>query len=286
MMRFLEEAVSRRALVAGSALLIGLGAMQTQASTNLLENGSFENDDVTPDPGDPFNPANGVSPEIDIWEESGPLGSFGEFTGLTLDTGVFFNVPIPLDPPLDFGDPFGSFSEVPAVGNADGTNLAYLQINKDADGVGEDRVAIWQEVLTPFAAGSQYEFSIFIGQSVTGTPENAAISLEIGYFAPVGGGFESLADLTVEIGDLKFPYNPLLLSDPAFPLLDEFSLVADTGLDPLAVGNEIVVRATVLSETDGSGGFILDSARLTVVPEPTSLALLAVTGLIALRRRR
>ena len=87
MLRLLEEAVSRRALAAGSALLFGFGAVQAQASVNLLDNPSFEFPNVgfptTPNPTE----ADFVDLTIDEWDKTGPEGNDSRAPIGVQDTG-------------------------------------------------------------------------------------------------------------------------------------------------------------------------------------------------------
>ncbi len=253
--------VTRQAgpLVLGAAALLAAVGMHAQPIA--LVNPSFESPDVTPDPNDPGNPLNGVSPEIDDWMETGPVDPVFM---TTIDTGVFFNVPIPLDPPIDFGPPVGELSMLPPVGNADGNNLAFLVINRDADGVGEEQVGIWQESAEDYQAMTPYAFTLSIGPSVTGPPSDPTTSvvLSLGYLDPVGGDFVSIASQVVTAAELNNPFDPALLLDPSYPLLKDFT-VAGFGA-PSALGNEIVVKATLVNSAapDLEGGFIVDNARL------------------------
>ncbi len=208
-----------------------------------LVNPSFESPDVTPNPNDPNNPFNGVSPEIDNWEETGPVSPLF-FT--TIDTGVFYNVPIDVIPP---------------VGNADGNNLAFLVINTAADGVTEERVSIWQESQALFEASTPYAFTLSLGQSVTGPPSaDTSVVLSIGYLATGSGDFVSVVDRVVTPAQMKNPYDPVLLADPNYPLLSDFT-VAGYATGP-AIGQEIVVKATLMVGSESTGSFIADHARL------------------------
>ncbi|MFN3169047.1 MAG: PEP-CTERM sorting domain-containing protein [Phycisphaeraceae bacterium] len=249
-----KPSTAGRLLPALAAAGVSASAMTAQAQLLPLMNPSFESPDITPDPNDPGNPFNGVSPFPAGWTKEGPTSPTFFFKA---DTGIFYNVPS---------------SGFPPVGNADGTNLAFMVINTAADGSTKsnpaddsgDFVALWQESTATLAQDTAYAFTIGVGPSVSTPPSaNAKLELSIGYIGPVSGTFAALSSLTLDAGDLKDP-NALVASDPSFPLLKDFTVLLPSIPTDGPAGNEIAVRARI-SDPQGGGSFILDDARLVQV---------------------
>jgi len=260
-------------VVAVAAMSVGLHATDAHAVDIPLLNASFEGPAVSPPPGS-VDQADYVSIFIDDWDKDGPLTDLGFIDGI-LDSGVFVNVPS---------------GPIPAVGNADGpldplNQLGFMQVNTNADGTTEPLNTIWQETSTLFSADTSYTLTLGVGPSVTDPAAGGAtLLLQVGYFAPSGGAFVAVATRVVGDSELKNPYDGALLADPGYPLLTDFSALGSSTGE--ALGNEIVVKLTQVGGTNG--GFIFDHARLDAspVPEPGSIACLALAGAWCLRRRR
>lgn len=277
MPNFVLNALSKKALVA-SFVAAGL-SMSAVAQDIPLVNPSFELPDIpTPTPGS-TNQADYVLPFIEGWEETGPITNQQGFDG-KLDTGVFINTPVD----------FGGGVIIPPIPNADGGQLAFMQVNPDAGQNGNEMVSIWQETPTLYESGKSYTFTIGVGHGVvfppTSEPGNpATIVLSLGFLGPTTGDFIDIQNFVLEADDLyptDIPNSPPILID--LSVTADENAVNSPSADGAALGNEIVVRVMQMGGT--GGGFNLDKARLSAVPEPSSLALLGLAGAAFLRRRR
>jgi len=234
-----------------------------------LLNASFESPTIIVDP-DSVDPFATVRESVDDWNETGPTYERFGRVGL-LDTGVFLNVPTPID----------ATTTIPPIPNADGNQLAFMQVNTVAGSSAENPlVSLWQETSTPFAADKIYSFTLAIGKGqLFPASDDAAILMSIGFLTP-GGDFQFIAQRRIFATQLD---------GSGLGYLTDFTVYADPTVSTpngSAVGYEIAVK---IEQRGGSGGgFNLDNARLesAPVPEPTSLALMGLGGLLALRRRR
>ncbi|MFK7790391.1 MAG: PEP-CTERM sorting domain-containing protein, partial [Phycisphaeraceae bacterium] len=184
-----------------------------------------------------------------------------------LNVGVFLNVEVPVEPGV----------VIPPIANAVGAQVAYMLVNPDADGINDSQVSIFQETEAVFAAGTDYTFTIAIGNAVTfAADDTASLILSIGS-VDSNGVFQSAGtDNTIFASELV---------NNGSGLLTDFSVeLASSDIGPGLLGDQVAIR--VLQDGGLGGGFNLDNARLSSVPEPTSLALLAMGGLLATRRRR
>ena len=246
------------------------------AQTIAIENSSFEGPNVLA-PNNPFISI-GVAVGIEGWQATFPSSISDalpipsgvdlppSFLG-QLNAGVFLNVPVPVEPGVT----------IPAISNAVGSQLAYILVNPDADGVADTQTSIFQETQAVFEADTDYSFTLAIGNAVTfAADDTASLILSIGsideqgLFQSAGTGNTVFASELVNNGS---------------GLLTDFSVDLTAGeIAPELLGEQVAIR--VLQDGGQGGGFNLDNARLSSVPEPTSLALLAVGGLLAVRRRR
>jgi hypothetical protein len=243
-----------RLLPALAVVAVSACALTARAQLLPLDNPSFESPDITPDPNDPGNPMNGVSPFPDGWTKEGPTSPTFFFKA---DSGMFYNVPS---------------SGYPPIGNADGTNLAFLVINTAADGSTQgnpaddsgDFVALWQESTATLELDTPYAFTLGIAPSVSTPPSpDAEIEIAIGYASPATGGFVGLAGLSLPASALKDP-DAVLADDASFPLLTDYTVLLPSIPTDGPAGNEIAVRARI-SDPVGGGSFVLDHARLIQV---------------------
>lgn len=277
-----NDVVFRRALAGGACLALALSAGSASALTDItLVDASFE-DLAIPTPGPTADISEGVLPFFQHpslpfnpngWQETGVLSTEQGFTGF-LDAGIFLNHS------FDLGGGFMS----PTVPNAVGNQLGYLRFNSDANTTGPT-TSVSQQTTENFEAFTAYTFTIALGQGQlqapgstdpAGNPYTAVIS--IGFYnnaASPDGGYTALASNVINIDQM--------VSGGSGTLTD-FSVVYETD-DALFV-NPLVIHVEQVGGTTGS--INLDNARLTktAIPEPTSLALLGLGGLLLSRRRR
>lgn len=285
------KALTRSLLVPAFALSLAGGvALDSQAQTEItLTDASFEFPPVA-DPGAGATPADIVLPFFQYpspapfnpfgWQETGEQSEQQGFLGL-LDAGVFLNVA------LDLGGGF----VVPKVPNADPDDtspnppnqLAYLRYSAAANAPGATPTTISQRTTEAFEPFTEYTFSIDLGRGQLQAPGSSVgappwtVLLSIGYYeddALVGSGYTPLVTpVEVDIADM----NP----DAS---LKDFSVTLTT--DDAIFAKNLVIH---VQQAGGSTGSVnLDNATLTktVIPEPSSLALLGLGGLLAMRRRR
>jgi hypothetical protein len=296
MLNRLNEALSRRLLTGCASLAVACAAGQTHAQTPVtVVDHSFEQLAI-PDPGVDADISEGVFPVFQSqfapfnpsgWQETGVPSEFEQngqiFLGL-LDAGIFLNRSYNLG---TTEEPFPS----PTVPNADGNQLAYMRFSADANSTGpKTSVSQLTEAFEPF---TRYNFTIALGQGQLQPPGTSVEStngpytaiISIGYYtdgATANSGFNALASETIYANEADAPTGePFMLFGG---VLDDFSVVLET--DDAIFDTPLVIH---VEQSGGStGGINLDNARLTktAVPEPTSLALLGLGGLLLARRRR
>lgn len=266
--------------LAAMAVVCAAGAANAQTDITLVDH-SFELL-ALPTPGPGADISEGVLPFFQSplapfnpngWQETGVPTSQQGFTGF-LDAGIFLNAS------FDLGGGFMS----PTVPNADDNQLAFLRFSADANTTGP-ATTLSQQTTENFDAFTRYTFTMAIGQGQlqpggsdepTTNPFTAILS--IGFYdnaSSPDGGFTALASEVISTDDL--------VGDGS-GLLTDFSVVYET--DDALFTNPLVIH---IEQAGGStGGINLDNARLTslAVPEPTSLALLGLGGLLLSRRRR
>jgi len=265
---------ARFVVPAVAALAAALPAWVSASAMDIaLDNPSFEQPPVTPQDPDSQNPADYVLPFVTGWDETGPEVTEQGFTGL-LDTGVFFNQQ------YNFGTEENP-SIVPAVPNADGDKLAYLRYNIDAGTSPENPVvSLSQQTSAVYDTLTDYTFTLGVTASFLDAPGSAdpvnnpsTVVLRLGY-NDGSGGFVGLQDNVASVFDLN----------PDGSLKDFDVTVLGDSLSGDALGEQVVVRVEQVGGDTGS--FSVDNARLTAVPEPTGLAMLAIGGAMVFRRRR
>lgn len=274
-MRYCPQAVLCNAVAVAAVSVVGLSATDAKAVDLPLVNPSFELPAV-PFPTDP-NPdqADFVLLDINGWNKTGPFGNDPRAPVGVQDTGVFLN--LPFDP--------GSGSLVLPTSNADGNQLAFMVVNTDSFDPAPP-ITISQTTSTVFEAGKDYTFKMDIGSSfvaplgalVGGSPVEA-VDLIIGYGGGTGETITAVATRTVLATELTLDF-------PTFSApLTEFEVSTGLlGAGDAAIGQDL--RVMIRLAAGNSGAFNLDNARLSSVPEPTSLALMGLGGLFCLRRRR
>lgn len=228
--------------------------------------------------------------EVAQWQQVGPPPNFE--SGIA-STGTFRNVESSV----------GS-TTFPVIGNSSVNpglstdRLAFLSVDPTAP----DGVAIFQETQAFFELGKDYTLSLSAGPSTTFPPSSnnplvdpASLVISIGYLDG-SGDFVSVQDQVITQfidDDIDSPDEikdrfEVLDNDPGFNLLKSFSV---TAIDPaLSDASLLTEKIAIQISTDGVAGsagfFSVDTVRLTQVPEPASLVLLATGGLLALRRQR
>ena len=227
------------------------------ASTGMLpaqsisvSNGSFES--PTPPQGFP------VTVQVDSWQKTLQPAWFNpaDFQGVTWDqlSGAFPNTPQ--------GQP-------DHIDNVDGDQAAYLFTLSE--------VGFTQELTETYQAGMSYDLTVGIlggGGIVDG--DSFLIGL---YYLDAGN--------PVTIASTQITYS--LASFPTVTHLNDYSIsLSDVQVTDAWEGEQIGIELRSLVGT-GSGYWDLDNVRLTAVPEPSTLGLLAVGlggGFLLARRNR
>ena len=285
----LKNVVATKSCAAILALLIG-GDLSAQSIA--LDNASFEDPVIPPfdisliDP-ELFNPGNELAlrfaiglqlteTSIPSWVQTGDV--FIDNHGVLSDTGIFSNQDVPA-------------LGVTGITGIDGDQLGFLIVNPLADGVTEDFVSIYQETDAVFTSGEDYRFSLEVGNAVTfPATERTPLQIVIGYLDDSSGQTGSEVFQPIKSKDILVSQ----LDNSGSGQLTDFDLdLLASEINPSDLGKQIAVQVIVAIPDDLTqqeignigGGFNIDNARL-VVPEPGSMALLGIGGLVLLRRRR
>jgi hypothetical protein len=232
------------------AMVIGLGTAAVHAADIPVPNGSFES--PTPPPGFP------ATPQIDDWQKSPQPAWYdpGTFGGITWDqvTGVFPNTP---EGNLDH------------ITNLDGDQAAYMFALPE--------VALFQELSAVYEVGLSYTLTVgMLGSQ--GIADDSTFELSLYY---VDGLNAPLVAST-----------PVTYTAAAFPNgvteMVEFSVnLAEVQVGDAWAGQNIGIQ--LLSTSGTAGVWDIDNVRLQAIPEPSTMALLAIgmgSLLIAQNRAR
>ncbi|MEM9345799.1 MAG: PEP-CTERM sorting domain-containing protein [Planctomycetota bacterium] len=226
------------------------------------------------------------------WTQTGPTSNFTNPPNQ--QTGVFSNQSVVVNSP--------QFNvQIDPIENVDGDGVGFDQLgfilaDPFADGVLNDFVSIHQASAGVFEADTEYRFTLAVGlSSVFPAGDDAPLRIAIGYLDDTPGlegseKFIELDGLDIIASDL----GPGTGTSGPTPLEDFWVDLTPDEIAPELLGKTIAVEIRVDVPSDVpvqdrfniGGSFNFDNARLTVVPEPTSLALLGLGGLLALRRRR
>jgi hypothetical protein len=244
----------------GTLVTFASVSLHVHAQPSIVPNGSFES--PTPPPGFPVNT------KIDAWQESPQPVWFNpaDFGGVTWDqlSGVFPNPP-PADPTH--------------IVNLDGNQAAYLfavpqvALFQDYDSVDWNGGAPTRAFDVTYEVGLEYSLTVgVLGGS--GMTEGAGLRLSF-YYRDAGNN-----PVTVAATDIAY-------STAAFPTMTQLTDYTVTvpsvqATDPWA-GQKMGLEIAATSQ--GGTYWDVDNARVSAVPEPGSLSLLAL-GLAALLGRR
>lgn len=257
--------------------VIMLAAASANAQPILIENHSFEEVNTIP--------VGGVWPEADAdpvtndhWLEPGPAdGDLNAFppelippgftppAGATLDTGVFFNTPV-------VSDGQGGFVQNPGfVTNAHGSQLAYLFASNSV----VPPIGFLQWTDQSIASGGEYKLTVAVGKS---------------FFLPASGGSTGDPTMAIQLiyddgGSTELLSETIIAaSEVQSTSLTDFHVTALIGDASPAIDDLLGVRILPVDGTAGS--WIFDNVRLSQVPEPASLALMAIAGVAMMNRRQ
>ncbi len=259
--------------------LIGAMAVSTSISRADIPvpNGSFEGPDTTL--------LGGIWPDAEQWDEFGFVDNdLSKYDGLpippgytisdadTLDTGVFYNSPV-------IPNQQGGFDPNPLfITNASGGLFAPSQLAfmfaVPQPLPGDPPIAFRQTLTETYQAGVDYDLLFNVGESYYVPLVGATMEIRLSY--DDAGVLQTLASQQVSQADL-----PQGVQKGVLLLEDVTASLAGLEASHPAVGQPIVIE--ILPTVGVSGVWVFDEVRL--VPEPASLALLALGGLWLTRRR-
>ncbi len=234
---------------AAACLAMSLAVCSSVSGQSIaVPNHSFES--PTTPPGLP------AFPQVDQWQKTPEVPGIPLPGGITWDqlSGVFPNTPA------------GSGNH---IDNLDGAQAAYILA---IPGVG-----LYQSLSTSFEAGKSYSLSIGI-LGGGGIAEGSTFELGL-FYTDAGNSFAPVAATSITYTPAAFPN--------ATHLLDYQVTLPEVQATDAWAGKNIGIRLLSTFGT-GAGYWDLDQVRLTVVPEPSSLAFVAlgVLGWMGAARRR
>jgi hypothetical protein len=194
-------------------------------------------------------------PEIDYWQKAPtPPGWTAQQWDNT--AGVFLNI------------------QQAWIDNVEGNQAAFL--------FSTPGVTLFQDLIAPFAAGQAYDLTVAIqggGNANYGGPIKAGATMELRlYYRDAGNNPVTIGQTVVT--------NPQ--ENYAVTHLTDYTLhiPAVTAQDAYA-GKNIGVQLISTVEYANAGGYWdIDNVRLTSVPEPTTMVLMAIATVGVVRRRR
>lgn len=219
-----------------------------QAASIAIPNGSFES---------PSLPVGGINTTINSWQKAAQPAYFNPATfGFTWDqtAGIFYDT-----------NPYA---------NHDGAQCAYM--------LSFPQVALFQDATSglnaTYGVGQSYTFTLgLFGKSLTA---NNSLQLSL-YYRDAGNNPVTIGSPTT------ITYNPATFpTTPPLNLVDYSVTVPTVQAGDAWAGKNIGIMIQVTASDFNGGYWDMDNARLTTVPEPAVLSLLALGACGLLFRRR
>jgi hypothetical protein len=259
--RIMEAAMSARKSMLSALFFLALLALPALSSAVTVPNGSFESPSIP-------NLFPYVSLAIDNWQrESAPDYWTAGFGYSTADwnncTGAFLNLPFD-----------GQGNPAPPIDNVDGTQAVFMF---PWPGQG-----LWQNLDATFEVGKSYQLTVSVQGGGT-MPLNVPLEIRL-FYEDVMGNHAAVGNK--EILNTN-PPNTKVIHLPEYTL-DVPIVMANDLWAGENIGVEIISTAGMdVFNTPGYQQWEFDNVRLTAVPEPGSIALLAVgLGVFMARRWR